>query len=124
MTTTAAASVVSEVLLKSWLLLGAAIIAEVIATSSLKASAGFTKFWPSVLVVLGYVVAFYLLSLTLKFIPVGIAYAVWAGLGIVLITLVGWLIFGQKLDMASVIGMVLIVAGVAVINLFSDVSAH
>jgi len=110
--------------LKSWLLLGAAIIAEVIATSSLKASAGFTRFWPSVLVVLGYVVAFYLLSLTLKFIPVGIAYAVWAGLGIVLITLVGWLIFGQKLDMASVIGMVLIVAGVAVINLFSDVSAH
>lgn len=110
--------------MKSWLLLGAAIIAEVIATSSLKASAGFTRFWPSVLVVLGYVVAFYLLSLTLKFIPVGIAYAVWAGLGIVLITLVGWLIFGQKLDMASVIGMVLIVAGVAVINLFSDVSAH
>ena len=110
--------------MKSWLLLGAAIIAEVIATSSLKASAGFTKFWPSVVVVLGYVIAFYLLSLTLKFIPVGIAYAVWAGLGIVLITLVGWLVFGQKLDIASVIGMALIVAGVAVINLFSNVSAQ
>lgn len=110
--------------MKSWLLLGAAIIAEVVATSSLKASAGFTKFWPSVIVVLGYLVAFYLLSLTLKFIPVGIAYAVWAGLGIVLITLVGWLVFGQKLDIASVIGMVLIVAGVAVINLFSSVSAE
>lgn len=110
--------------MKSWLLLGAAIIAEVVATSSLKASAGFTKFWPSVIVVLGYLVAFYLLSLTLKFIPVGIAYAVWAGLGIVLITLVGWLVFGQKLDIASVVGMVLIVAGVAVINLFSSVSAE
>lgn len=110
--------------MKSWLFLGAAIIAEVVATSSLKASAGFTKFWPSVLVVVGYVVAFYLLSLTLKVIPVGIAYAIWAGLGIVLISLVGWLWFGQKLDPASVIGMILIVAGVAVINLFSNVSAH
>ena len=110
--------------MKSWLFLGAAIIAEVVATSSLKASAGFTKFWPSVLVVVGYVVAFYLLSLTLKVIPVGIAYAIWAGLGIVLISLVGWLWFGQKLDVASVIGMGLIVAGVAVINLFSNVSAH
>ncbi|WP_226702949.1 SMR family transporter [Microbulbifer elongatus] len=110
--------------MKSWLFLGAAIIAEVVATSSLKASAGFTRFWPSVLVVVGYMVAFYLLSLTLKVIPVGIAYAIWAGLGIVLISLVGWLMFGQKLDLASVIGMVLIVAGVAVINLFSNVSAH
>ena len=110
--------------MKSWLFLGAAIVAEVVATSSLKASDGFTRFWPSVVVVVGYLVAFYLLSLTLKVIPVGIAYAIWAGLGIVLISLVWWLIFGQKLDAASVIGMTLIVGGVAVINLFSSVSHH
>jgi len=109
---------------KNWLFLGVAIIAEVVATSSLKASAGFTKIWPSLLVVLGYGVAFYFLSLTLKSIPVGIAYAIWSGLGIVLISLVGWLIFEQKLDFASIIGMTLIVTGVAVINLFSKISAH
>ncbi|MFA5451710.1 MAG: SMR family transporter [Dehalococcoidales bacterium] len=110
--------------MKNWLFLGVAITAEVVATSSLKASAGFTKFWPSVLVVLGYATAFYFLSLTLKAIPVGIAYAIWAGLGIVLISIVGWLIFGQKLDFASIIGMALIVAGVVVINVFSKVSVH
>ncbi|BBM04024.1 SMR family transporter [Microbulbifer sp. GL-2] len=110
--------------MKNWLFLGVAIIAEVVATSSLKASEGFTKVWPSLLVVLGYGVAFYFLSLTLKSIPVGIAYAIWSGLGIVLISLVAWLMFGQKLDFASIIGMTLIVAGVVVINLFSKVSAH
>lgn len=110
--------------MKNWLFLGAAIAAEVVATSSLKASAGFTKFWPSVLVILGYAIAFYFLSLTLKAIPVGIAYAIWAGLGIVLISVAGWLIFGQKLDLASIIGMVLIVAGVVVINVFSKIGVH
>lgn len=110
--------------MKYWLFLGFAIIAEVVATSSLKASAGFTKFWPSLVVVLGYAVAFYFLSLTLKSIPVGIAYAIWSGLGIVLISLVGWLIFEQKLDLASIIGMTLIVTGVAVINLYSKINAH
>ncbi|MET4026953.1 MULTISPECIES: SMR family transporter [Marinobacter] len=110
--------------MKNWLFLSVAIIAEVVATSSLKASEGFTKLWPSLIVLLGYAIAFYFLSLTLKAIPVGIAYAVWAGLGIVLISLAGWLIFGQKLDVASVLGMAFIVTGVVVINVFSKVSVH
>ncbi|MGE4295277.1 MAG: SMR family transporter [Campylobacterales bacterium] len=110
--------------MKNWLFLSVAIIAEVVATSSLKASEGFTKLWPSLIVLLGYAIAFYFLSLTLKAIPVGIAYAVWAGLGIVLISLAGWLIFGQKLDLASILGMALIVTGVVVINIFSKVSVH
>lgn len=110
--------------MKNWLFLGVAIAAEVVATSSLKASAGFTRLLPSVLVIVGYAVAFYFLSLTLKVIPVGIAYAIWAGLGIVLISLAGWLVFGQKLDLAGILGMVLIVAGVVVINAFSKVGVH
>lgn len=110
--------------MKYWLFLGIAIVAEVVGTSSLKASEGFTRLWPSLLVVLGYGVAFYFLALTLKAIPVGIAYAIWAGLGIVLIALIGWLVFGQKLDLAAAAGMVLIIAGVAVIQLFSKTAAH
>lgn len=110
--------------MKNWLFLSVAIIAEVVATSTLKASEGFTKLWPSLIVLLGYAIAFYFLSLTLKAIPVGIAYAVWAGLGIVLISLAGWLIFDQKLDLASILGMALIVTGVVVINVFSKVSVH
>lgn len=110
--------------MKSWLFLGAAIVAEVVATSSLRASLGFTKFWPSLVVILGYAIAFYFLSLTLKTIPVGIAYAIWAGLGIVLISLVGWLVLGQKLEFASIVGMILIIAGVVVINVFSKVGMH
>lgn len=110
--------------MKNWLFLAAAIVAEVVATSGLKATEGFTKFWPSLLVVVGYIMAFYFLSLTLKTIPVGIAYAIWAGLGIVLITLSSWMIYGQKLDLAGMIGMALIVGGVVIINLFSNVSTH
>lgn len=110
--------------MESWLFLGVAIIAEVVATSSLKASAGFTKLWPSLVVVVGYGLAFYFLALTLKTIPVGIAYAIWAGLGIVLISVVGWLVFGQKLDGASIVGMTLIIAGVLVIQIFSKASVH
>ncbi|NWO06734.1 MAG: multidrug efflux SMR transporter [Alteromonadaceae bacterium] len=110
--------------MKSWLFLGVAIAAEVVATSSLKASAGFTKLWPSLLVILGYVIAFYCLSMALKTVPVGIAYAIWAGLGIVLISAVGWLIFDQKLDFAGIVGMALIVSGVVVLNVFSKVSVH
>ncbi|WP_144822906.1 SMR family transporter [Marinobacter piscensis] len=110
--------------MKSWLFLAAAIIAEVVATSSMKASEGFTRLFPSLVVVIGYGVAFYLLSLTLKTIPVGIAYAIWAGSGIVLIALIGWLVFDQKLDAASVLGMALIVTGVFVINVFSKASVH
>ncbi|MBD3639557.1 MAG: QacE family quaternary ammonium compound efflux SMR transporter [Marinobacter sp.] len=110
--------------MKSWIFLGIAIVAEVLATSALKASDGFTKLVPSVLVVGGYAVAFYFLALTLKTIPVGIAYAVWAGLGILLVALIGWLAFGQRLDLPAVIGMTLIVSGVLVISLLSKSSAH
>jgi len=101
-----------------------AIVAEVVATSALKSSEGFTRLAPTALVVVGYVVAFYFLALAIKVIPVGVAYAVWAGLGIVLISLIGWLVFQQKLDAPAVIGMTLILSGVLVINLFSSTSAH
>ncbi|SDF62231.1 MULTISPECIES: multidrug efflux SMR transporter [unclassified Duganella] len=110
--------------MKQWLYLGIAIISETIATSALKSSEGFSRLLPSLLVVAGYGIAFYFLSLTLRSIPVGIAYAVWSGVGIVLITLVGWLVFGQKLDPPALIGMALIVAGVIVMNVFSKASAH
>ena len=107
-----------------WILLGLAIAAEVVGTSALKASDDFSKLWPSAIVVVSYGAAFYLLSLTLRTIPVGIAYAVWSGVGVVLIALIGWLVFGQKLDAAGMLGMGLIVAGVLVLNLLSKSSAH
>ncbi|NPU95340.1 MAG: EamA family transporter [Gammaproteobacteria bacterium] len=110
--------------MKSWIFLAIAIVSEVIGTSALKASDGFSRLWPSVLVVLGYAVAFYCLSLTLRTIPVGVAYAVWSGLGVVLITLVAWLFLDQKLDLPALVGMALIVAGVLVMNLFSRSVAH
>ncbi|MBN4053583.1 multidrug efflux SMR transporter [Haliea sp. AH-315-K21] len=106
--------------MKSWLFLYAAIVSEVIATSALKSSDGFSKLWPSTIVIVGYGAAFYFLSLTLRTIPVGIAYAVWAGVGIVLMAIVAWVVFGQKLDLAAAIGICLILAGVVVINLFSN----
>ena len=104
--------------------LALAIVAEVVATSALQASAGFTRLWPSVLVVLGYGVAFFCLSITLKTVPMGVAYALWSGLGIVLITASGWLLYRQRVDTAALLGMALIVAGVAVIQLFSKTAAH
>ena len=107
-----------------YLYLGIAIAAEVIATSALKASDGFTRLLPSVVVALGYGVAFYFLSLVLKTVPVGVAYAIWSGAGIVLIGLVGWLVLKQPLDLPAMLGMGLIVAGVAVIQLFSRTAAH
>lgn len=110
--------------MKNWLFLFVAIFAEVIATSSLKASAGFSRLGPSLLAVVGYGVAFYCLSLTLRTIPVGVAYAIWSGVGIVLVTLIAWLIFGQKLDLPAVAGMALIIAGVVVLNLFSKSAVH
>ena len=110
--------------MKPWLLLLAAIVAEVIATSALKASLGFTRPGPTALVVAGYGLAFWLLSLTLRQIPVGIAYAAWSGLGMVLIALAGWGLYGQRLDAAALVGMALIVAGVLVMNVFSTTSAH
>lgn len=110
--------------MKSWIFLAIAIVSEVIGTSALKASDGFSRLWPSLLVVLGYGIAFYCLSLTLRTIPVGVAYAVWSGLGVVLITLVAWLFLDQKLDLPALIGMALIVAGVLLMNLFSRSVAH
>lgn len=105
--------------MNKWLILGIAIVAETIATSAMKACEGFTKTIPSIIVVVGYAIAFYCLSLTLKSIPVGVAYAIWSGVGIVLISLAGWIIFGQKLDAAAMIGMALIIAGVVIMNVFS-----
>ena len=110
--------------MNKWVLLGFAIISEVIATSSLKSTEGFTKLWPSLLVLLGYSAAFYFLSLTLDTIPIGIAYAVWSGIGIAGIALVSVLFFDQRLDAAAIIGMGLIVAGVIVLRLFSDASVE
>lgn len=107
-----------------WLYLSLAIVAEVLATSALKASDNFQRLGPSLLVLLGYGLAFYLLSLTLKTLPVGLAYALWSGVGIVLISLVAWLLFGQTLDLAALIGMGLIIAGVLIIQLFSKSLAH
>lgn len=108
----------------NWLYLAIAIIAEVIATSCLKSSEGFTKLWPSITVIVGYGVAFFFLSLTLRTIPVGIAYAIWSGVGILLVSGIAWLVFGQKLDFAGLLGVALIVAGVITINVFSKVLAH
>lgn len=105
--------------MQQWLFLSVAIVSEVIATSALKAAEGFTRPWPSLIVVAGYAAAFYFLSLTLRTIPVGVAYAIWSGAGVALITLIAWIAFGQALDVAAVIGLALIVAGVVVLNLFS-----
>ncbi|MDJ0916172.1 MAG: SMR family transporter [Woeseiaceae bacterium] len=99
--------------------LAIAIVAEVIATNALKASEGFTKLIPSGIVVVGYGAAFYLLSLVLKELPVGITYAIWAGLGIVLVAIVAAVTFKQVPDLPAVLGMLMIVAGVVVINVFS-----
>ena len=110
--------------MQHWIFLAVAIISEVIATSFLKSAEGFTRFCPSLVVVVGYLLAFYLLSLTLKTIPVGVAYAIWSGVGIVLIALSGWFFLGQSLDTSAVIGLTLIVAGVIVINVFSRTVAH
>ncbi len=108
----------------AYVALGIAIVAEVAATSALKASAGFTRLGPSAIVVLGYGAAFYCLSLTLQTVPVGVAYAIWSGLGIVLVTVAGFFLYRQSVDAPALLGMALIVAGVAVIQLFSKTAAH
>jgi small multidrug resistance pump len=104
--------------------LSIAIVAEVVATSTLQASNGFTRLWPSAVTVLCYALAFYCLSLTLRTMPVGIAYAIWSGVGIVLIALAGWLLYRQALDAPAIIGIALIIAGVLVINVFSRTVTH
>lgn len=104
--------------------LAISIVAEVIATSALKASDGFSKLWPSVIVVIGYGIAFHFLALTLKTIPVGVAYAIWAGAGVTIVAIVGWLLFGQKLDAPAIIGMAMIVGGVVIMQAYSKTTGH
>ena len=108
----------------TYALLGFAIVLEVIGTSMLGASRQFTRPLPTIALVLCYGAAFYCLSLTVKVLPVGIVYAIWSGMGIVLIAVIGFAVFGQKLDLAAVIGLGLIVSGVVVVNLFSDSVSH
>lgn len=110
--------------MNAYLLLFAAIICEVIATSSLKLSNGFTNLTFSIITIIGYSTSFYILSLALKTIPVGIAYAIWSGIGIIIISLIAWIFLKQSLDLAALIGMGFIILGVVIINLFSNISGH
>jgi small multidrug resistance pump len=107
-----------------WAFLAIAILCETIATSALKYSDGFKNIIPSIIVITGYVISFYFLSLTLKQIPIGIAYAIWSGVGIILISIFGYFVLKQTLDIPAVIGLSLIVIGVIVINLFSKSVSH
>jgi small multidrug resistance pump len=109
---------------KSYFFLILAILTETIGTTALQASQQFTRLGPSLVVVAGYGLSFYLLALALKTIPVGIAYAIWSGLGIVFIAMIGLLVFGQKLDMPALLGMAMILAGILVIHLFSGTAPH
>ena len=107
-----------------WLALAIAICGEVIATTALKASNEFTRLVPSIFVVIGYGTAFYFMAISMRVLPVGILYAIWSGMGIVLVSVIGWLVYKQTLDFPSMLGMVLIIAGVIVINLFSKSVGH
>lgn len=107
-----------------WLFLTVAILSEVIGTSALKAAGGFSRLGPSVVVIACYICAFYCFSLSLKTIPVGVAYAIWSGAGVALIPLIAWFIYGQSLDLAAIVGMTLILVGVVVLNLFSSTIYH
>jgi small multidrug resistance pump len=108
----------------NWIYLGLAILCELIATSALKASAAFTRLIPSLITMAGYAASFYLLALALREIPLGIAYAIWSGIGIALISLVGALFFKQYLDLPAIIGITLIIIGVIVMNVFSQSVSH
>ena len=110
--------------MKIYVLLISAVVFEVIGTSALKASDGFTRLGPSLVTACAYGLAFYFLSLTLRTMPVGIAYALWSALGVILIALIGWVYYRQVLDVPAVVGLALIIAGVAVINLFSNTVTH
>ena len=110
--------------LQIYLILAVAILAEVVATTALARSASFTKLLPSLLAVLGYALAFWLLSFPLRTMPTGIVYAIWSGLGIVLITVIAWVWAGQVLDLPAVLGLALIMAGVIVVNVFSTTVTH
>lgn len=110
--------------MQTYFILFLAIAAETIGTTALQASQQFSRLWPSVLVVLAYGFSFWLLSLTLKTMPVGIVYAIWSGTGIVLIALIGLTVFGQKLDLPAILGMGLIIGGILIIHLFSNTAPH
>ncbi len=110
--------------MRNWIYLAITILGEVVATSALKSSNGFTKPIPSAIVIIGYGFAFYFLSLALRSIPVGVAYAIWAGVGIVLVATIAWIFHGQKLDLWAMLGIGLIISGVAVLNLFSRSGTH
>ena len=101
-----------------------AIAFESVATAALKTSDGFTRLWPSLIVAVGYAVSFYFLSLSLRDIPVGVAYAMWSALGVLIVTIIGWVAFGQRLDAPAVIGLGMIVGGVVVIQVFSRTAGH
>ena len=108
----------------NWVYLGLAIVSEVLATASLKSTEGFTRLVPSIVVLVGYSAAFYFLSLTLDTIPIGVAYAVWSGVGVATITLVSFVLYDQKIDVAGLVGIGLIVAGVVVLRLFSETAVE
>lgn len=110
--------------MNTYLFLLLSIASEVIATTALKLSDSFTRLWPSLITVMFYIIAFWSLTIPMRTIPTGIIYAVWSGAGIVLISLAGWIIYGQKLDMAALTGIGLIITGVMVINLFSNSTGH
>ncbi|CAB1274401.1 DMT family transporter [Candidatus Nitrosacidococcus tergens] len=110
--------------MKDWVYLGIAILSEVIAATALKESDNFSKPLFTTIVILGYLNAFYLFSLTLRTIPLGIAYAIWAGAGVVLVAISAWIIYGQKLDLAAIVGMGFIILGILVMNIFSKSIAH
>jgi small multidrug resistance pump len=107
-----------------WFFLGAAILFETIGTTALQASQQFSRLWPSLLVVVAYGTSFYLLAMVLRYIPVGVAYAIWSGLGICFIAAIGYFVFGQRLDLPAVIGIGMIIAGIVVINTFSNSAMH
>ncbi|MBG6210072.1 small multidrug resistance pump [Labrenzia sp. EL_126] len=108
----------------TYLFLGAAILAEVIATSALARTENFTRLVPSLITIAGYGLSFWLLSYPIRVLPTGVVYAIWSGAGIVLITMVAWLAFDQKLDLPAIVGLGLIIAGVVIINVFSKSVAH
>ena len=110
--------------MQTYVFLLVAIAAETVGTMGLQASQQFTRLGPSLVAILGYAVAFYFLGLVLKFLPVGIAYALWSGIGIVLIAVMGFALFGQRLDLPALLGIALIIAGILIINLFSSTAHH
>ncbi|MEM7321040.1 MAG: multidrug efflux SMR transporter [Pseudomonadota bacterium] len=107
-----------------YLILFLAVAAETVGTTALQASQQFTRLTPSIIVVIAYALSFYLLSIALKSMPVGIVYAIWSGLGIVLIAIIGLVVFGQRLDWPAILGLAMIIAGILVIHLFSSTTQH